>query len=204
VTVQLRRPPPLERELGVVPVEGGLELRDGDDVVAVAQAAEATLWAPPAPVDLATARSAEAGYPGHRSHPFPRCFSCGPARDDGLRIFPGPVGEGRVAATWTPRPDVAEAGEAGLPVTWAALDCVGGWSSDLEHRPLVLAQMSAVVGSPPQAGWPYVVVGTTSSVEGRKTWTASALYDGDGTLLAQARHLWIAIDPSVVRQLQDG
>ena len=110
----------------------------------------------------------------------------------------------------SPRPgpragDLAEAGTVTTPVTWAALDCVSGWSSDLEHRPLVLASMTAVVESPPQAGTPYVVVGTTLRVEGRKTWTASALYDGrydDGRLVARAQHLWVAIDPSVVRQLQ--
>ena len=197
VTVRLRRPPPLERELDVVPDGEGFELREGDEVVARAGPADDAAWAPPAPVDLATARAAETTFAGHRSHPFPRCFSCGPARDDGLAIFPGPVGEGRVAASWTPRP-----GDVDVPVTWAALDCVSAWSSDLEHRPLVLAQMTAVVGSPPQAGTPYVVVGVTTSIEGRKTWTASAMYDEHGALLAQARHLWIAIDPAVVRQLQ--
>jgi hypothetical protein len=90
------------------------------------------------------------------------------------------------------------------PVTWAALDCVGGWSSDLEHRPLVLASMTARIQSPPQAGTAYVVVGTTVRIEGRKTWTASALYDDSGLLVAQAQHLWIAIDPSVVKRLQEG
>jgi hypothetical protein len=102
-----------------------------------------------------------------------------------------------VAATWTPTDE-----HVSIPVTWAALDCVSAWSSDLEHRPLVLARMTARVESPPQAGTPYVVVGTTVRVEGRKTWTASALYDGAGGLVAQAQHLWIAIDASVVEQLQ--
>lgn len=207
MAVQLRLPPPLDRPLDVVQVDGAVELRDGPDVVAVASSDRAGDWAPPAAVDLETARAAEAAYPGHRSHPFPRCFSCGPARDDGLRIFPGPVGEGRVAASWTPRDDLADDGVATVPVTWAALDCVSAWSSDLEHRPLVLASMTAVVESPPQAGTPYVAVGTTVRVEGRKTWTASALYDSrfeKGRLVARARHLWIAIDPSVVSRLQAG
>ena len=213
VTVQLRRPPPLDRPLQVVAVLGvdgeagrpaTVELRDGGEVVAVAEPAGHRSWDPPAPVDLETARAAEAAYPGHASHPFPRCFSCGPARDDGLRIFPGPVGGGRVAATWTPAADVTEHQVVTTPVTWAALDCVSAWSSDLEHRPLVLASMSALVQSPPQAGTPYVVVGATVRVEGRKTWTASAFYDAAGGLVAQAQHLWIAIDPAVVAQLQGG
>ncbi|CAA9360207.1 MAG: hypothetical protein AVDCRST_MAG47-116 [uncultured Nocardioidaceae bacterium] len=199
VTVQLRRPPPLDRPLHVVRDGDAVELRDGEDVVAVAMPGTDLSWEPPAPVDLPTAREAERSYPGHRSHPFPRCFSCGPDRDDGLRIFPGRVDGNRVAATWTPAEDTVD-----TPAVWAALDCVSAWSSDLEERPLVLAQMTARIGSPPEAGTPYAVVGTTVRTEGRKTWTASALHDRDGELVAQAQHLWIAIDPAVVKQLQDG
>jgi hypothetical protein len=199
VTVRLRRPPPLDRPLDLVVGEEGVELRDGAEAVAVAVHEPVPTWSPPGPVDLATAREAEKSYPGHRSHPFPRCFSCGPDRDDGLRIFPGRVDEERVAATWTPADDTVD-----TAATWAALDCVSAWSSDLEHRPLVLAQMTAAIQSPPQAGTPYAVVGTTLRTEGRKTWTASALYDADGTLVAQAQHLWIAIARSVVEQLQKG
>jgi hypothetical protein len=196
VTVQLRRPPPLGQPLDLVPADGSVELRDGEELVALAQHDDTITWTPPSPVDLATARAAEERYPGLRSHPFPRCFSCGPQRTDGLRIFPGRVDDERVAASWTPD------GPPGTGVTWAALDCVSAWSSDLEHRPLVLARMTALIESPPQAGTPYAVVGTTVRIEGRKTWTASALYDEESTLVAQAQHLWIAIDPSGVAQLQ--
>ena len=199
VTVQLRRPPPLDRPLDVVRVDDAVELRDGDEVVAVAEHDPGVEWTPPAPIDLGTAAEAETRFPGHRSHPFPRCFSCGPARDDGLGIFPGRVDDERVAATWTPAADTL-----GTAVTWAALDCVSAWSSDLEDRPLVLARMTARIEAPPQAGTPYAVVGTTVRTEGRKTWTASAIHDGAGALVASAQHLWIAIDPSVVAQLQNG
>jgi hypothetical protein len=209
VTVQLRRPPPLERALEVVAAGGGAELRDGTgadaEVVAVARAEGPDAWTPVQPVDPATARSCEAAYPGHRAHPFPTCFSCGPDRGtgDGLRIFPGRVDAQRVAATWTPDTSVAGPdGRVGVPVTWAALDCVGGWSSDLEHRPMVLAEISARVESPPVAGTAYVLVGTLACNEGRKTWTASALLDPEGRLVARAEHLWIAVDWAVVQQLQ--
>lgn len=204
VTVRLRTPPPLEEPLDVVRTADVVELRRGDHVVAEAASAVDLTWSPPAAVDLPEARQAEGRFPGRRSHPFPRCFSCGTARDDGLGIHPGAVGGGRVAATWVPNADLARAGEVTPPVTWAALDCVSAWSSDLEDRPLVLARMTAEVSSPPQAGTPYVVVGTTVAVDGRKTWTASALYDEAGSLVAQAQHLWIAISADVVRQLQEG
>jgi hypothetical protein len=69
---------------------------------------------------------------------------------------------------------------------------------------MVLASMAARVGSPPQAGAPYVVVGTMVRSEGRKTWTASTMFDTDGQVVAQAEHLWIAVDWAVVQHLQDG
>lgn len=210
VTVRLKVPPPLGMNLAVAEVHGTVELQIGMEVVAVAtsEGQESwTDWSDISPVTLAEARAAEEEYAGRRSHAFPTCFSCGPDREpgDGLRIFPGPVGEGRVAASWTPDPSVAEPdGSVGAPVTWAALDCVSAWSSDLEHRPVVLAQMTAQVESPPRAGAPYVVQGLLRGMDGRKTWTASAMFDENGRLVAQAEQLWIAVDAAVVAELQRG
>ena len=33
--------------------------------------------------------------------------------------------------------------------------------------------------------------------DGRKTFTASTLYDADGRVLARARHTWITVDPAL-------
>jgi hypothetical protein len=32
--------------------------------------------------------------------------------------------------------------------------------------------------------------------DGRKTFTATTMYDADGRILARARHVWIAVDPA--------
>lgn len=206
VTVQVRHPPPLDTPLRVVAAgDGRVELRgrhEAADVVAVALPVAPERWTTVKPVRLGDARAAEASYAGHRSHPFPRCFSCGPDRDDGLGIFPGRIGEGHVAASWTPHATDATDGVVGTPVIWAALDCAGGWTSDLEHRPLVLAQMSVRVQSPPRAGSSYAVVGVATRTEGRKSWAATALFDESGDLVAQAEQLWIAVPPDVVARLQ--
>ncbi|HEX4470654.1 MAG TPA: hypothetical protein VH085_01695, partial [Nocardioides sp.] len=93
----------------------------------------------------------------------------------------------------------AYAGEhprAALPVTWAALDCVGGWAGDLEERLMVLARMTARVDSLPAIGEEHVVVGMGRGREGRKTFTSSTLYDAQGRVVASAEHLWIAVDPA--------
>jgi hypothetical protein len=184
VQVTLRTPPPLERPLRVH--DGAL--LDGDSVVA--QAETGTVTAVAQEVDLATARAAEQAYAGLVSHPFPECFVCGPAREpgDGMRLFPGPVGNGRTACVWTPGPEV------GLPFVWAALDCPGAWTSDVLGRPMVLGRMTADVEAGVVPGTSYVVTGTHLVTEGRKTRTATALWDADGEVVARSEQVWIAVD----------
>lgn len=196
VSVSLFAPPPLDTPMAVRAEDGGVVASvDGAPVLRAEPSTgdlRVVAWVP-----QADARAAEASYAGLAAHPFPTCFSCGTARDDGLRIFPGRVADqegcARVAATWTPDASVADV----LPATtWAALDCVGGWAGDLEERLMVLARMTARVDRLPEVGAPHVVVGLGLRSEGRKTFTASALYTADGELLAGAEHLWIAVDPA--------
>lgn len=211
VRVALRQPPPLDSPMTVgaegtttVATFGGAVVARADVVVDGSGPVEVD------PVGREEAHAAQASYPGLRSHPFPTCFVCGTARDegDGLRIWPGRVsdheGAVRVAATWTPHPSLAEdwhayvddVRHASLPVTWAALDCIGGWAGDLTERLMVLAGMTARVDALPVVGEEHVVVGTARRREGRKTFTASTLYDADGRVVASAEHVWVAVDPS--------
>jgi hypothetical protein len=215
ITVSLLAPPPLDVPMGLTPDsdDGVVATYDGKPVLSARRAEnEVTEVEPVAPDE---ARAATASYSGLTSHPFPSCFACGTAREpgDGLRIFPGRVGDAsagygvegrpRVAATWTPDSTVAEDfhayvdehPRAGLPVTWAALDCVGGWAGDLEERLMVLARMTARLDSLPVIGEEHVLVGAGRAQDGRKTWTSSTMYDADGRVVASAEHLWIAVDP---------
>jgi hypothetical protein len=206
VEVTLRRPPPLDTDMRVEHVDGPVtRLSVGDAVVAEARCTDEELR-PVDEVPVDRASEVMPAFAGFRSHPFPRCFACGPARDegDGLRIFPGMVGPGRVASTWVPHESLAEASDlldpgvqrVGVGTAWAALDCVGGWSTDLEGRPAVLGQIAARVDALPVVGEPHVVVGAELGREGRKTRTASTIYDSDGRIVARARHVWIEIDPA--------
>ena len=216
VTVTLHAPPPLDVPMPVLPAEGGgvAASYDGRPVLSARCSHEEI--ADVEPVDVDQARAASASYAGLGSHPFPTCFSCGTGRaeGDGLRIFPGRVTDAtseagqpprpRVAATWTPDASVAEdfhayADEhprASVPVTWAALDCVGGWAGDLEERLMVLARMTARLDSLPVIGEEHVVVGLGRGREGRKAWTSSKMYDAAGQVVGSAEHLWIAVDPA--------
>lgn len=206
VRVTLRRPPPLDTPMPVSDGVAGSD--DGDVAVAEVVADELTTVEPVTP---GLAAAATATYPGLMGHPFPTCFACGTDREegDGLRIFPGlvdddPEGRTRMAAPWTPHPSVAEdwheyadgAARASIAVTWAALDCIGGWTGGLPERLMVLGRMTARVDTLPVIGEPHVVVGGARGSEGRKTFTASSLYDSDGRVVAVAEHVWVAVDPA--------
>ena len=92
-------------------------------------------------VSAEEARGRGRALPRSPSHPFPTCFACGTERDrgDGPAHLPRPGHERPTrAATWrrhldarrTITSDDAESARVAA-ATWAALDCVGGWASDL-------------------------------------------------------------------------
>lgn len=193
VTVTLRQPPPLQVPLEIHENDDGVLLVHGDTTVAEGTADVAEL-AGVAAVGSDEARYVSAGYAGHDQHPFPECFVCGPERaaGDGLRLFPGRVGEDRTACVWTVGDDVA----ADARFVWAALDCPGGWSAPLEGRPMVLGRMTATVLNLPEAGEDCVVMGQLLGSEGRKTWTATTAYGTDGRALGHARAIWVALPPT--------
>jgi hypothetical protein len=199
-TVTLRKPPPLERAMNVRRAESGWHLVDGDALVAEA-AAGPFAHLPVAPVSRGQAETAHPLYPGLFDHSFNGCFVCGPERDigDGLRLCPGPIGDGRTGCVWTPDDSVADEQTgrfAGLEFVWAALDCPGGWTSDLIARPLVLGRMTAAIHRLPEIGRPVVIVGERFETNGRKTRTGTAAYDENNRLVGRAEQVWIEVDPA--------
>jgi hypothetical protein len=183
VEVTLRRPPPLDTDLRV---EGGSLYDDGTLIAsAVPGTVDGAAPHPPVPVEVARATV----YAGNVDHPFRGCYVCGTDREppDGLGLRPGPIGAGAVAGVWTPTGDEPF-------LVWAALDCPAGWAADLPGRPMVLGRMALEHRGSPAVGEPHVVVGWTRGSEGRKTFSASALYDADGRLLALAQSTWLVVD----------
>jgi hypothetical protein len=210
VEVSLFAPPPLDTELEVAVVDGSTVASRGDTRIGSAR----VVGTPLTPVDLVGAdevAAATAAFPGWETHAFDTCFTCGTRREegDGLRIFPGPTpADGDVfAAPWTPHPSTAEDWHAyvdgdqlaSVAVTWAALDCPGGWVGGFATRPMVLARMTARLDALPVVGSPHVVVARHLETTGRKTTTATSLYDADGRLVGTSEQLWIAVDPALFR-----
>lgn len=208
VSVRLSQPPPLDTPMHVNATDEGVSLTFGGAVVATARLEDIDLD-PVEPVSYDVATEAARHYPGFEEHPFPGCFSCGPEHPTGLHIFPGPVdpidGQMRVAAPWIPREaERADWHELHDPdprtcaaSTWSALDCVGAWAGSISpDRPMVLGTMTAHLEALPVVGEPHVVMGRAVAQEGRRTTTASTIYDADGRIVGVARHVWITVDPA--------
>jgi hypothetical protein len=198
--VTLRLPPPMDVDLDLLLDADHAVLSAADALVAegATVAADSLADATIDPVSPDEARAAEASYRGLVNHPVPNCFGCGPTNAAGLRLRPGALGDGRTACTWHPAPDLADADGRIDPVyLWTALDCPGGWTLDQEGRPSVLGQMTACIDARPPAGESCVIMGRLLGEDGRKTHTATTLYDSDGRVLARARHTWISVDPAL-------
>lgn len=200
VAVRLRLPTPLGVALTVRSGAGGtLELRHAEQLVATATAATVAFAAPRA-MPEAVAAAAAANFRGFHGHAYPRCFVCGPERDDGLRVFAGPaVHDGRacVAAPWQPDESLAGTRRAVRPeFLWAALDCPGYFAVQDEVKPMLLGTFTCQVEDRVLVGERCVVVGWKLGQDGRKHHAATALYGADGRCVARAEATWVELRPT--------
>ena len=178
--ITLRAPPPLARPLRF----DGSRLWDGETLIAEARRTDEALTPPPV-VSFKDAERASRAYPGFEEHAYPTCFVCGPARDDGLGLFTGPLDGDLLATPWVPK-------ETARELVWAALDCPGaiavGWSGRGEW---LLGRMAGRVDDIPQIGERCVVTARAAGREGRKGFASTAAYGEDGRLLGVSSQTWI-------------
>jgi hypothetical protein len=202
VEVTLRRPSPLDTPLSVDVDGTNAKLRDGDALIAEAAATTVDV-APPAPVPVDVARQVSTRSPvvlHPEWHPFPTCFVCGPGRagGDGLRVLPGRVdGTDTFAAPVEfPRDLAAEDGTVPAHLLWAALDCPSSFVMYLDGvrpaTPYVLGRIAARVDRTPGIERPLVARSWPIGHDGRKLFSASALYDAE-EVVAVARATWISV-----------
>jgi len=207
VEVTLRRPTPVAEPLWLHAGEESAELRDDQGlVIEASRSADAPSAPPAASFDQAVA--VRERYRGFEGIPFPTCFVCGPDRtpDDALRIFPGALRPGRVAAPWVPSPAIEGAGRAHAAIEHvvAALDCPGAWAiasvSERLSVPMLLGRMTVQQLAPVVVGLPHVVVGEARGESGRKRYSATAVYDLHGALCAVAHSIWFPTTPQSPRR----
>ena len=196
IKARLVAPPPLETPLELAPDgEGQWVLSSAAGPVARALAGRLELDVP-SPPQYVQAVWASQHYPGFREHAFPDCFVCGPhrRRGDGLRIFPGMLDSGIVAAPWLPADNLDTGdGKVGVEYLWAALDCPGYFAVSGARRVMVLGEMQAHVDRRVHVGEACTVIGWKIAADGRKHVAGTAIFDEDGELCARARAIWIEL-----------
>ena len=198
VEVSFLAPCPLGRDLDVERKDDEIVLCGEAGPIARARASSLSIEAPEMP--KAEAIAAVAGTArAFVTHPFPGCFVCGPTCRDGLRIAPGPHGE-RSISMWTPSLDLAgESGSVAPEFLWAALDCPSSFplledgevASRLE--PMVLGRMTAALRSDLPCDQPVHIAAWAIAQEGRKGFSAAALYTAAGDVAAMAHCTWISL-----------
>jgi len=205
VEVTLRLPAPLERELvreEFDEARATLSTPEGELVAegSVLPSLEVQL---PEHASFEAAEAASRGFIGFSRHPYPGCFVCGTHRSEsspGLALFPGAVGDARVAAPFRPARDLCDA--AGLlrrEQVWAALDCPSWFGYAAFHddvKGVLLGRLAVAVERRPAADERCVVQGFAFGREGRRILCGSALYGAYGDVLAYARATWVELKPS--------
>lgn len=199
--VSLRSPVPLDTPLEIAEeADGSLRMLDGETLIAQARPIADLDIEVPAPVDVERAREASRHYKGPSEGIFSRCFVCGPAREDSLCVFAGPV-EGRdvAASPWTPPAWTAdEAGEVRPEFVWAVLDCPTYFASyPGEGMPLsMLVRQSTRIDAPVTAGAEHVVMAWPIETDGRKRHAGAAVLSAAGDVLAVSRALLVEPRPA--------
>jgi hypothetical protein len=192
--VRLYRPPTLGVPMDVVEASGGLEAHYRGDVVLAA--APSRIDVNPPAVTLEEAESAAAPFVGHAAV---TCVVCGPEHPHGLRLAPGPLGDGAVhATTWTPPPWTGDgAGLVRPEIVWGVLDCPAAIML-VRHYPgedlfPALGTITAEVAVPVAVGETYVVVAWPRGRDGRKLYAGTAVLGPAGAVHARSDQICLAM-----------
>ncbi len=204
--VTLRRPVPLGVLLELREGPDGVVLLAGDEELASARRAPDPDVGPIPSVSVMAARAAALEPADVREHPFPRCFGCGPERDqdEAVALHPGPL-RGRHtlwATTWEPSERLPHDAEGRLEpgMLWVALDCSSAAAAvPVGAPPHVLGRLAGRVDAPVAVGEEVVVLAWPLDHHGRGRWGASAVVGPDGDVRAVARATWIEL-----RRMRDG
>jgi len=197
VRVVLKNPPPLDTPLTLNVDEGAAQLKNGDQVVALAEATQLDLKVPTClPLDVVT--HSESLFSDANNHLQPVCFVCGPNRSagDGLRIFTSEINEPDecVAAIWQPDRSLEnEQGFVAPEFIWAALDCPGYFAHRRTKQVMLLGTITGSIEQLPVTEQTMIVMGWQIEVNNRKHVSGTALFDANGCLYAKSLQVWISV-----------
>lgn len=136
--------------------------------------------------------------------PASRCFGCGPANRDGLRIRSFDAGDGTVVATWTPRPEhEAFDGYVNGGILGTLVDCHSNWAAvahlmratgATEPPSTVTSELSLRYRRPTPSGVPLRLVARVAEATDR-TATVETTVEAGGVETATGRAVFVAVGP---------
>jgi uncharacterized protein (TIGR00369 family) len=139
-----------------------------------------------------------------RFAPDGRCFGCGPANDQGLKIRSFEAQDGTVVAKWQPRPEhEAFDGFVNGGILGTLLDCHSNWTAiaALMARTgsptppsTVTAELSIRYRRPTPSGRPVRLVGRVVELTDDRA-TIESTIECDGTVTATGRATFVAVGP---------
>ncbi|MEZ5076658.1 MAG: hypothetical protein R2725_04370 [Solirubrobacterales bacterium] len=192
--VSLRSPVPLDTALAVRRGDEGVQVLNGETLVAEGQPGESVDPAVPAIVTIAEAERASERYRSPAEGLFSQCFVCGPSREDSFHVFSGEIDDSMVAATWTPAEWTADGNGTVRPeFVWAVLDCPTYWATHIgqEMSMSFLVRQCVTVHAPVLLGRETVAIAWPIEAEGRKRSAGAALLSEHGDVLATGRALMV-------------
>jgi hypothetical protein len=194
-TVRLLAGVPLDRDFDVHETSKGFAIYDRDKPIATVVPTEPFVVDPPVRPDRAHAEAARRAHPWlDRRHTLSNCVVCGPRREDGLHVTPGPleVDATVLAAPFDPPVRFTESGRVTPQTVWGSLDCVS-YPSKLVDRVALLGELSVHRTREIDADEHLVAVGWALRSGERSHQTASALLDEDGSVIASAHAVWVEV-----------
>lgn len=209
--VTLKAPAPFDVEIALTPdesEEGAFRALAGETEIAAMRPGKVAVSPPPLPPARAIekARAAYLADDGMTMF-YPYCFVCGKKRaeKDGLRIFAGAAEASPMNADfWTPAKNLgAEDGLVAPEFVWAALDCPSAFALRDPERPVLLGRFTADIRRQPAPGERLVAAAWRTGREGRKHFSASAVFDEREEIIAAANAVWIELnDPAFIERLR--
>ncbi len=187
-----------------IPLDTPLELAHDGRTTSVTDGGTLVLESHPVetvddPLPPVSMDDAVAGRAWAESQGFPdliaSCYSCGTV-DGTLRTHPGRVGDSAIWAAPIAYPGwTASGGTVDPEHVWAVVDCAPGYPVAFGDgtRLAFTGWLSVDVQSTIEPGRPAIVVASAGPWDGRKRSARSALWTGDGELVAAAESLWIAV-----------
>jgi hypothetical protein len=100
-----------------------------------------------------------------------------------------------LACDW--QPDASLVDSQGIVATefvWSALDCPGFFALGLpEDKISLLAQTTCSIDKPIPGNQPLIIFAWKRYIDGRKGFSAAALANSEGEVIARPEHLWIQL-----------